>query len=140
MDMVGVGYDSVGMATGDLSEIIGVLASVMVPLLLVSLVLGIFLIIVSWKQFQKFGEAGWKCIIPFYSDWIEFKYIWGNGAFMFLLFIPGAFPIIAIIHCIKKAKAFGKNGGFAAGLIFLSLIFEAILAFGPAEYQGPSQG
>ena len=30
-----------------------------------------------------------------------------------------------------------KDGGFAVGLIFLSIIFMAILAFGEAKYLGP---
>jgi len=33
------------------------------------------------------------------------------------------------------AKNFGKSTGFGVGLIFLSPIFFAILAFGDAEYQ-----
>lgn len=37
---------------------------------------------------------------------------------------------------MKLAKAFGKGGGFALGLIFFSPIFYAILGFGSAEYLG----
>jgi hypothetical protein len=37
---------------------------------------------------------------------------------------------------IALAQVFGKSGGFAVGLIFLSLIFMAILAFGDAKYLG----
>ena len=40
-----------------------------------------------------------------------------------------------ILDAIQLAKVFGKGGGFAVGLIFLGLIFQAILAFGDAEYQ-----
>ena len=36
------------------------------------------------------------------------------------------------------AKSFGKSEGFTAGLIFLSLIFFPILAFGDSKYQGPA--
>jgi hypothetical protein len=32
------------------------------------------------------------------------------------------------------AKAFGKSGGFAAGLIFLGIIFFPILGFGSSQY------
>lgn len=37
---------------------------------------------------------------------------------------------------IKLAKAFNKDGAFAVGLIFLNIIFLAILAFGKARYSG----
>ena len=38
---------------------------------------------------------------------------------------------------VKLAKVFGKSGLFAVGLIFLSVIFQLILAFGSAEYVKP---
>ena len=37
---------------------------------------------------------------------------------------------------IRLAKAFGKGGGFAAGLIFLPYVFMPLLAFGKGTYQG----
>jgi hypothetical protein len=36
---------------------------------------------------------------------------------------------------IDLAKCFGQSGAFAVGLILLSLIFYAILAFGSAQYR-----
>lgn len=36
---------------------------------------------------------------------------------------------------VKLAKAFGKGGGFAVGLIFLPVIFYPILAFGKAKFR-----
>jgi len=42
---------------------------------------------------------------------------------------------------IKLSKAFGKDTGFTVGLIFLSLIFLAILAFDKSTYLGvPTKG
>jgi hypothetical protein len=38
------------------------------------------------------------------------------------------------------AKVFGKSTGFGFGLLFLSVIFMAILAFGDAKYLGPIAG
>ena len=37
---------------------------------------------------------------------------------------------------MKLAKAFGKSGGFAVGLIFLPYVFYPILAFDGSVYQG----
>ena len=48
--------------------------------------------------------------------------------------------VIQCIFCVRLARNFGKGGGFAAGLIFLSPIFLCILAFGDAEYQGYGGG
>lgn len=50
--------------------------------------------------------------------------------------VRGNCCVVFIISVIDLAKAFGKSGGFAAGLIFLSVIFYPMLAFGSARYQG----
>ena len=44
--------------------------------------------------------------------------------------------VLSILYSVKLARAFGKSGGFAAGLIFLYPVFICILGFGSAEYQG----
>ena len=92
--------------------------------------------ITLWRLFEKAGEEGWKGIIPFYNIFILFKITWGNGWKMLFLLIP-LFNIYVIIKtCINTARAFGKGGWFAVGLIFLSPIFGLILAFSDCEYLG----
>ena len=93
-------------------------------------------IVAMWKIFEKAGEPGWAAIIPFYNLYVLFKITWGNGWKFLLLLIPIANIVIAIITMVKLAKAFGKSGGFAVGLIFLSIIFYCILAFDQSQYLG----
>ena len=95
-------------------------------------------IIAMWKIFAKAGKPGWAAIVPFYNLYVLFEITWGNGIMFLLMLIPFVNFIIAIITMVKLAKAFGKGGGFAAGLIFLSFIFMLILAFGSAQYIGPN--
>jgi ABC-type transport system involved in cytochrome c biogenesis permease component len=97
----------------------------------------IVLIVASmWKIFTKAGQPGWASIIPIYN-WIVWCKIVGRPAWWVLLLLI-CFPIFYIILSIDLAKSFGKGVGFALGLIFLSIIFFPILAFGSATYQGPS--
>lgn len=103
------------------------------------LVLGVLGIIAMWKIFVKADEPGWAAIIPFYNVYVLFKITWGNGWKFLLLLIPIANIVILIITMVKLAKAFGKSGGFAVGLIFLSVIFYCILAFDQSQYQGVPQ-
>ena len=56
------------------------------------------------------------------------------------MFIPVVNIVIAIIIIFDMAKVFGKGTGFGFGLLFLSIIFYAILAFGDARYLGPIAG
>lgn len=96
-------------------------------------------IVALWKIFDKAGEPGWAAIIPFYNLYVLFKITWGSGWKFLLLLIPIANFVIAIITMVKLAKAFGKSGGFAVGLIFLSVIFYCILAFDSSTYIGVPQ-
>ena len=43
--------------------------------------------------------------------------------------------VIEIILKVRIAKSFGKSGGFAAGLVFLTPIFLMILAFNKDKYK-----
>jgi hypothetical protein len=47
--------------------------------------------------------------------------------------------IVGVMVYVSLARNFGKGVGFALGLLFLSIIFFPILAWGDAQYQ-PQQG
>jgi uncharacterized membrane protein YoaK (UPF0700 family) len=94
-----------------------------------------------WKLFVKAGEPGWASIIPIYNAIVMLK-IAGKPLWWFLLYlIPIVNIVIAIIVTVALAKNFGKDVGFAVGLILLPIIFYPILAFGSAQYhpQAPTQ-
>ncbi len=105
--------------------------------LVTTIIIAIISIIAMFKIFTKAGEAGWKSIIPIYNIITLFKIVGLSPWMVLLLLVPIANIVVAVLMNIKLAKAFGKGGGFAVGLVFLSFIFECILAFGSAEYQGP---
>jgi hypothetical protein len=95
----------------------------------------VFSIIVMWKVFVKAGQPGWVCIIPIYNIYLMMKIAGRPGWWVILFFIPIVNLVICIIVMIDIAKNFGKGTGFGIGLVFLNIIFFAILAFGDAEYQ-----
>ena len=51
---------------------------------------------------------------------------------------PPVAVVFGIMLSIDLAKSFGKETGFAIGLILLPPIFLLMLGFGSAEYQGPA--
>ena len=102
-----------------------------------SLIVCVIMLIAVWKIFTKAGEAGWKCLIPFYNTYTQVKIVDGNGWKFLLLLIPVVHFVYSIMLTVRMAKSFGKGGGFAVGLIFLAPIFFLILAFGSAQYIGP---
>ena len=113
----------------------GVAGTVLV-LWLIALAAGILMIIAQWRIFSKAGEPGWASLIPIYNLYVLYKITWGSGIRFLLLLIPLYNIILAIQTNIRLARAFGKDDGFAVGLIFLPSIFMLILGFGGAQYCG----
>lgn len=103
---------------------------------IISLVLCVFVLVCMWIIFRKAGKPGWAAIVPFYNLYVLFDITWGSGMRFLLLLIPIYNIILSIQTQVRLAKAFGKSGGFAAGLVFLPYIFIPLLAFGKETYQG----
>ncbi len=142
----------------------GIFAGMSVGMMLVSIAVSVFELVCMWKIFVKAGEGGWKCLIPVYNLYVYMKICWEAKYFIYLILgIVGAviivavgaagnsgglagfalvlvialciaISVLAIISMVKLARRFGKSGGFAVGLIFLSPVFYAILAFDNSNY------
>ena len=119
-------------------------------------------VIASWKIFKKFGEPGWKAIIPIYSTYVRYQAIWNSKMFAVLVvlcvlscmnnigagtFVGTVFNILSLIAAIafvvvevmaehRLSKSFGHGTGFTVGLVLLGLIFRMILGFGSSLYIG----
>lgn len=89
-----------------------------------------------WKVFTKAGQPGWAAIIPIYNFIVLLQIVGKPVWWVLLMLIPFVNLVIAILVYIELAKAFGKGGGFAAGLILLPIVFFPILGFGSAQYKG----
>ena len=58
--------------------VMGVIMASLMMVMVIGLIFAVLTIIARWKIFTKAGEAGWKSIIPIYSDYIEWKLSWTN--------------------------------------------------------------
>lgn len=117
------------------SDAIG--AGVGVVTWLISVAVGVFVIICTWKIYTKAGKPGWAAIIPIYNILVLLEIVGRPWWFLLLMFVPVANIVVSIMVIFDEAKVFGKGVGFGFGLLFLSPIFNAILAFGDATYKGP---
>ncbi|MGI5979088.1 MAG: DUF5684 domain-containing protein [Oscillospiraceae bacterium] len=125
--------------------------------IIVLLAIVVLSIVACWIIFKKANEHGWAAIVPLYNNFVFFKISWGNGWYFLLTVVPALIAsyltpsaaeklagapmpalaivmnlivaVVSIITLVKFAKAFGKGGGFAVGLIFLNTIFLCIMAF-----------
>ena len=92
-----------------------------------------------WKIFSKAGQPGWAAIIPVYNMVVLLQIVKKPIWWILLLIIPFVNIIIGLIVLYRLARVFGKGIGFTLGLIFLSIIFYPILAFGKSTYMGGVQ-
>lgn len=95
----------------------------------------VFAILSQWKVFEKAGQPGWACLIPFYNIIILLKIANKPWWWIFMFFIPIANIVFMIMMIHRISLSFGKGAGFTVGLLFLSIIFWGILAFDKSEYK-----
>jgi len=107
-----------------------------IPLLIIALNICMIRYVSLWFVFKKAGEQGWAAIIPVYNILIAIKIAGKPWWYILLLLIPIVNIIIGIMILHGISKNFGKGGWFTVGLIFLRVIFFAILGFGAAVYSG----
>jgi hypothetical protein len=144
-------FSSMGSAEG--------LAALGAGFMIFILAFAVFAIICQWRIYTKCGEPGWSCLIPIYNMYVMckmvkrpelFKYfliafaVYFVGAIAMamspgiggLLLAVGAIGILVVYIMIFNAlsAAFGQGAGFTVGLILLSVVFMALLAFGNYNY------
>lgn len=93
------------------------------------------IIIGMWKIFEKAGKPGWAAIIPFYNTYILTEIAGMDIMWFILTLVPCVNIVAAIMIWVNVAKNFGKDTGYAIGIILLPFIFIPMLGFGNARYQ-----
>jgi hypothetical protein len=124
----------------DSSQISGIIGGVIgyFFLWLFSMAISAFILVCMWKIFVKAGKPGWAALVPFYNTLVMLEFLGRPWWFLLLMFVPLANVVIEIIIIFDYAKSFGKSTAFGFGLLFLSIIFIPILAFGSSRYVGPA--
>jgi len=107
-----------------------------------SLVVAAFYVYCAWRIFEKAGKPGWAALIPIFNTLTQLEIVQRPLWWVFLMFVPGVNLVISVIIIFDLAKVFGKDNGFAFGLLFLAPIFVPILALGNAVYtpRNPAEG
>ncbi|HRE39807.1 MAG TPA: DUF5684 domain-containing protein [Ignavibacteria bacterium] len=106
--------------------------------LVIYLAVIIVILAAYWKIFVKAGRPGWEGIIPIYN-WFKLMDIIGRPVWwVILLLIPCVNIIVLFIVSVDLAKSFGKDMIWGVGIFLIPVIFLPVLAFGDAQYVGPS--
>lgn len=87
-----------------------------------------------WKMFEKAGKPGWAAIVPIYNAYILTEIAGMDIMWFILTFVPCVNVVAAVMIWINVAKNFGKDTGYAIGIILLPFIFIPLLGFSDARY------
>jgi len=111
-------------------------------IILFSLAVAAFYLYCAWRIFEKAGKPGWAALIPIFNTLIELEIVQRPLWWVLLMFVPGVNLLITVIILFDLARVFGKDNGFAFGILFLAPIFVPILALGDAVYtpRNPVEG
>ena len=108
----------------------------LICILVVLMCLAVSIVILAgyWKMLTKAGQPGWAILIPIYNAIVILQIAGRPVWWIILLCIPLVNIIIWVLVGLDLAKNFGKDTGFAVGIILLGFIFIPILGFGDAKY------
>jgi len=87
--------------------------------------------------FRKAGRPAWTAVVPVYNAIVLCRIVGRPAWWAALFFVPVVNLVFVIIVRIRLSKSFGRDNGFAVGLILVGFVFYPILAFGRAQYIGP---
>jgi len=104
--------------------------------LLAALAASLLIIVAQWIIFERAGQAGWKCLVPFYNMYVLMEISGKPGWWLFLLFIPLVGVVFLLLAMLSLAKKFSRSELFGLGIFILPMIFLPVLAFGGSEYEG----
>ncbi len=107
-----------------------------VILYIVFLGMMIFMYIALWKIYTKASKPGWASLVPIYNIIVMLEIAKKPTWWIFMMLIPIANFVFAIMIINGISKNFGKSEGFTVGMIFLPYVFYPILGFGSAQYIG----
>ena len=124
-----------------------------------SLITLILNILTGWKVFTKYGEEGWKSLIPFYNYFVEAEYVWNttdaivfiilsvinsllsnsSGLIASLIGLIVGIGVLILQYKFAKAKAaaFGGEMGLTLALFLVPFFGNLYIAFNDeVEYLG----
>ncbi len=89
---------------------------------LISIGVSVLLIVAMWKIFTKAGEPGWKCLIPFYGSWTEYRFAGCLNLFWWTIGAIAALMVGLVFMIVGMAQNYGEVSGAA---VFGIILFVA---------------
>lgn len=119
--------------------------------IIIAAIIALLQIIGLWKILKKANQPGWGALIPIYNQYLLCKIVGVSPWWILILCLSPILSIIPVVGTlatmavaiyftillnVSLARSFGKEDGFAVGLILLAPIFNLILGLGDSKYLG----
>lgn len=85
----------------------------------------VLLVVAEWHLFKKFGEKSWKALIPFYSQYLMFKYTWRRSAFWW--YLVGTLGFLLLFGA-SEAVALARPNDVAVDILIVAALPFAIVS------------
>jgi len=109
------------------------LTPILLPIILVTALIGLIVFIAKWRIYKKAGQPGWATLIPFYNTFVHIK-VAKLPLWTFILALTPFIFILNIILWYETAKNFGKSNGYGVAINIFGIILIPALGFGKNQY------
>lgn len=91
------------------TEMLGVAMGALAVYLVVALVVVVLILVAQWKIFKKAGEPGWKCLIPIYSQYVQYRFTWKTSMFWVLIALAAVTAVLEGAFEVTEVSAAGSS-------------------------------
>ena len=97
---------------------------------LISLALLVLVIIAKWKVFEKAGQPGWKCLIPFYNIYVQGSFVFVNKtkAIIYIVLYAAFFVLYGITFGTAIASGNGTLVTTSSSISYSTTDVNPVLA------------
>ncbi len=145
-------YDTYSTINSAASGLIGGMLVFFVIMILICLAVSVLQVVGGWKILTKANKPGWGILIPIYGQILLCQAVGVSPWWMLIVCgasILSVIPVIgtlvfyavgiyfSVLLNVSLARSFGKEDGYAVGLILLAPIFYFMLGIKDDKYLGP---
>ncbi len=102
---------------------LGTISAMAITAGFISLAFWVVQIIAGWFVFEKAGIAGWKSIIPIYSDYIFFRLCWETKYFWIMLATE---IVYEVINYITSYSNISQTANVILNVVYVLLVLFAV--------------
>lgn len=94
-----------------------------------SIIIGLVVLISTWKLYEKADKPGWAAIIPIYNVIVMLEIIRRPIWWLIMFFVPFVNIVFSVMMTVDFVKAYGKDTTYGVLSILFPFVTFPMLAF-----------